>query len=297
MVSSFKSSLKGIDCSQIDNRYLTVCVSVDFGPRVLGLSYQGGENLLAVLPDAQLQAAGGLAYHLWGGHRLWVAPERPEITYLPDDQPPRIEEITNGLEVVQEVERSTGIQKSWRIRLVPERAEVVLDHRISNQGTGPIALAPWAVTMLPPGGVGLLPLPEDPQDEHGLWPNRQLVFWPYTDLESSHIKLNNQALLVTAEMRRGALKVGVPNPLGWIAYRHKKVLFVKKTRYLEGENYLDRGASHQIYCDPQVIELETLGPQTTLNPGQAVDHQELWQIYPQGSFPQQIQKRFVSLLR
>lgn len=285
---------QGIECWKMKNQYLSLWLSKNFGPRVLGLSYCGQENLLAFLPDAKLPIPGGGEYSLRGGHRLWVAPERPETTYIPDDQPPQVEEVEDGLTFIQQVDQPTGIQKSWTIKLAAEDSQVVLDHRLVNQGEEAVEVAPWAVTMLRPGGIGLLPLEEGTVDEHGLWPNRELIFWPYTDLESQHLQLSNQGIFVMADMEEEALKVGAPTPCGWIAYRQDKLLFVKQTSYLEGENYLDRGASHQIYCNPNVIELETLGPVTILAPGQAVDHREIWHVYPEGQWPGDILRIFES---
>ena len=282
----------GIKCWKMSNQLLTLWLSADFGPRVLGLSYEGGENILAVLPDAKLQAARGEEYSLRGGHRLWYGPERPETTYIPDDQAPQVREIEGGLEFIQEVDQPTGIQKSWQIKLDPDAARVEIDHKLKNCGTAPFELAPWAVTMLRPGGIGLLPLQLEEDDDLGLWPNRELVFWPYTDIGSKHLDMHNRGVFVAADMPEGALKIGAPNPLGYLAYRQNEMLFVKETHYQQGKNYLDRGASHQIYCSPTVIELETLGPLTALGPGEIVNHVEVWQVYSKGSWPENIKEIF-----
>lgn len=292
MITYSEKSSQGIVCYQIQNQDLRLDLSKDFGPRVMGLSYQGSENMLACLPDAKLAVRGGKAYSLRGGHRLWYAPEKPETTYITDDRPPQVKEIKNGLELIQNVDQPTGIQKSWEVRLDVEAAEVVIDHRLTNCGEKNYALAPWAVTMLRTGGVGLLPLQEERDDEHGLWPNRQLVLWPYTDVESRYLRIANQGVFLLASMPDGALKIGTANPRGWIAYRQDDLLFVKETRYLKEKNYLDRGASHQIFCNPDVIELETLGPLTDLAPGEAVGHQEIWRVYPEGSWPEEIYRIF-----
>ena len=89
-------------------------------------------------------------------------------------------------------------------------------------------------------------------------------------------------------MTEGVLKVGSPNPSNWMAYAVGGVLFVKRTVYQKGATYLDRGASSQIYCNPDLIELETLGPVVNLKPGDSVGHQEIWQIYQEGHWPPEI---------
>lgn len=41
------------------------------------------ENILGEFPDVDWQM-GGETYPLLGGHRLWAAPEQPEVSYGPD---------------------------------------------------------------------------------------------------------------------------------------------------------------------------------------------------------------------
>ncbi len=283
------SKLDGVKCWEIRNQLVSVWLSADFGPRVLGLSYEGSENLLAHLPEAKIEGFGRETYWLRGGHRLWYGPERPETTYIPDDRPPQVKEIHGGLEFIQQIDQPSGIQKSWQIRLAPEAPRVEIDHCLTNCGDKAYELAPWAITMLPPGGIGLLPFQEEEVDEHGLWPNRQLVFWPYTDVCSSHLKITNQGVFVTADLKEGALKIGAPNPLGWIAYRHNHLVFIKQSLYQKGAKYLDQGASHQIYCNPDMIELESLGTLVQLSPGESSDHKEIWSVYPEGACPEEVQ--------
>lgn len=292
MVYYQKINLDGSNCWRMETEQISVWLSADFGPRVLGLSVPGEENLLASTPEARIPTGDGREYSLRGGHRLWYAPERPETSYIPDDFPPRVREVEGGLEFIQEVDLPTGIQKSWQIKIIPGTAKVEIDHSLTNVGEEAFSLAAWAVTMLRPGGVGLLPFQVEQDDEHGLWPNRQLLVWPYTDIRSEHLQIFNQGLLVSAGMRAGALKVGAPNPLGFLAYRHGEQLFIKESHYRKGELYPDRGASHQIYCNPSVIELETLGPLIKLGPGEAVRHQEIWQVYLKGRWPEQIKAFF-----
>jgi len=56
--------------------------------------------------------------------------------------------------------------------------------------------------------------------------------------------------------------------------------------------YLDRGASSQIYCSGDFIELETLGPVVKLAPGEFVEHQEIWQVFPEDDWPLEIKGIF-----
>ena len=86
-------------------------------------------------------------------------------------------------------------------------------------------------------------------------------------------------MFVEATMESGALKLGFPNPAGWIGYVLGDTLFVKHAVYQPDAPYFDRGSSSECYCNPRFLELETLGPRTTLGPGESVTHRETWAIY------------------
>jgi len=85
-------------------------------------------------------------------------------------------------------------------------------------------------------------------------------------------------------MREGALKIGFPNPAGWLAYAVDDTLFVKRAAYQPDADYFDRGSSSECYCNPRFLELETLGPRTVLAPGQSITHCEAWALYAVASF-------------
>ncbi|MCJ7735446.1 MAG: DUF4380 domain-containing protein [Anaerolineales bacterium] len=288
MIKASETEFEGLSCIQLENGLLSLWLTRDVGPRILGMSLAGEENLMAVLPDLKIEVQGADDYSLRGGHRLWVAPEKPETTYIADDQPVEILYLENGLQITQDVDLATGIRKSWQVILDDVHARVSINHILTNQGNETFELAPWAITQLRPGGTGIIPLQTELADKHGLLPNRQLVLWPYTRINSPYLEYNDQAVVVKAEMETGALKVGTANPRGWLAYILERTLFVKRAVYQAGADYLDRGASSQIYCNPSFIELETLGPVLSLAPGESVDHQEIWQIYSKENWPEEI---------
>jgi hypothetical protein len=233
-----------------------------------------------VLPDDTVECPGVGQFSFRGGHRLWYAPEDPRRTYLPDDDPLTVEEIEDGLRVTQPVEASTGIQKSVTVTLPGSDARVVVDHTLHNRGRSAVELAPWAITQLKPGGVAVLPQATAPADEYGVLPNRHIALWPYTQIGSPHITWGDRYLLVEAAMQDGALKIGFPNPVGWLAYAVDDTLFVKSVEYWPDATYFDGGSSSECYCNPRFLELETLGPRTKLAPGESVSHRETWAVRP-----------------
>jgi len=274
----------GYECIQIGNDTVSLWVAKSFGPRVIGLTLDGDHNLFAELPETRLECPGVGYYSLRGGHRLWCAPEYPPHTYLPDDEAVQIEETGNGLIITQPVDAHTGFQKSISITLPDQTAKVVLDHTIRNRANEALELAPWAVTMLKPGGVAILPQPVREVDKYGVLPNRSITLWPYTPVNSPHIMWGDRYIFIRADLKENKLKIGFPNPAGWLGYYLNGTLFVKYASYDKEESYYDQQSSSECYCDAGVMELETFGPRTTLGPGESVTHRELWKIFPCVSF-------------
>jgi hypothetical protein len=269
-----------LTCVRLKNSALELLVTQSVGPRIIRLSLMDSENILAELPDLAIDCPGASEkMNFWGGHRLWHAPQVPSRTHLPDNHPVKIEELADGLEVVQQTELQTGIQKSMQITLPDDTATVVVDHTLTNEGLWPIETAPWAITQLKPGGVAILPQHTQNVDADGVWPNRSLAFWPFTDINSPHIHWGNRFIFVEATMRTGMMKFGFPNPAGWLAYYRDQTLFVKQAPYHAQASYFDMGSSSHFFCQPEFLELETLGPRSTLAPGESATHRETWSLY------------------
>ena len=283
MVEIVKTEYEGHEALRLSNGKISLWVTISVGPRVLGLSAFGGENLFVILPDLKLDYPGEGELSLYGGHRLWYAPEKKETTYIPDSRPVEWREVSGGIEVIQPLDEPTGIRKSMRIVLNEEGARASITHSLKNLGKSAFELAPWAITQMKAGGIGVIPQKTGNQDADGLLPNRNIVLWPYTPISSDFLSIKDEAIIAKAAMTEGALKVGSPNPAGWIGYLLGDQFFVKCVDFQEDQVYLDRGASSQIYCCPEFIELETLGPVVNLQPDQEVRHTEMWEVYPKSA--------------
>lgn len=279
MISFEETSFLNLPCLQVRNAAISLLVTQSVGPRILALQAEDGPNLFAELPHFTIPCPDAGNLTLWGGHRLWHAPEVSRRTYLPDDQPVSIETTPDSVRMVQSIEIATGLQKSLVMRLLDDSATVIIDHTITNHGMWPVTCAPWAITQMRTGGTAILPQPQTPSDPSGLQANRTLALWPYTDINSAHIAWGNDLIRVIATMTAGALKIGFPNPRGWIAYHRENTLFVKQAVFDAQASYPDQNSSSQCYCNDEFLELETLGPETTIAPGDTITHREVWNVY------------------
>ncbi|MDO9088098.1 MAG: hypothetical protein Q7U53_17965 [Anaerolineaceae bacterium] len=259
----------------IENKQLQLTISRSIGPRILGLNFHGKPNLLAELPDFTTELPDGNSYHFYGGHRLWVAPENIPLTYELDDQPVEIIPDKDTILILKEIELQSGVEKSIRVKLDPDKPVVTLEHVLKNCGNEPLIGAPWAITQFKTGGIAILP---QSKKDTGLLPNRSLVLWPYSDMTTPKVHWGNDYILLDASVE-APFKFGFPNPRGWLAYWLDGNLFVKRAMYDPTVLYYDQDSSTECYCNARFIELETLGPITTIACGESVSHIETWELY------------------
>lgn len=249
------------------------------GPRIVSLEVAGSPNILADVPDFTIPCPDNAPYQIWGGHRLWYAPETPDVTYLPDDQPVAISEIDNTL-TIRGVPNSVMMQKTLHITVEDDHT-IQINHVLTNHSKNAVTCAPWAITQLKTGGVAILPQARDAVDPAGLQANRSLALWQYTDIQHPNLMLGNRWITVRAAYGHGeAMKLGWANRVGWLAYHWQGQLFVKAAEFDPDAWYYDSNSSSECYCNDRFLELETLAPRIMLEPHASTTHRETWQVRP-----------------
>lgn len=252
-----------------------LAATTEFGPRVTGLWAGDTGNLLAVLDsDVRIRNPEVGDYRFHGGHRLWVAPESPEITHVPDDITCRVTSQQHVLRITADKDRA-GFAKTIEIK--PENDHLVVDHVLGWAGSEPIDAAPWAITQLPPGGTAILPLGRDNAEAHQYNADRTVVLWPYTHLDDPRIEWRGRAILIHAASGP-QLKIGAGPEARKLGYLHQGKLFVKWFHSSSATSHADRGATAQVFVNQDFCELETLGPLETLDPRSTLTHREFWEV-------------------
>jgi hypothetical protein len=265
------------NCYRLVRDNLELIVTGEVGPRIIRLGFVGQENEFAEFPE-DLGRTGGAEWRLYGGHRFWHSPEDKLRTYYPDNEPVAVTEEDGAVQVVQPCETTTGIQKELAITL-EGRGQVSVRHALYNQGLWSVELAPWALSVMAPGGIGIVPQPTAAHPD-GLLPNRSLVLWPYTNMSDlRHLWGSKLILLRQDPQGQAPTKLGLSASDGWAAHLRGDHLFLKLFAYVDGATYPDHGCSVEIYTNSQMLELETLGPLQRLDPGGAVEHCEHWFLF------------------
>ncbi len=265
------------DCYRVSNGLVEFVATSQVGPRIIGLSFQGGRNLLHVYPETAGKV-GGETWNIFGGHRLWHSPEEKVRTYETDNRPVEVEEISNGLFLGQQVEPLSGIRKMIEISMPPSRTQVHVVHRLKNQGVWPVEMAAWALSVMEQGGFAIVPLPTRFHPDY-LLPNRSLTLWPYTDLRDDRLLLGKDFVLLRQLEGRDPCKIGALSNEDWTAYYLKPYLFVKRFSFVSKGRYPDFDSSVEAYTNTDMLELETLSPLQVVTPGSELVHEERWDLY------------------
>ncbi len=268
------------NCYRLANDVMELIVTTDVGPRVIRCGFLGGDNEFKEYPD-QLGRTGGGDWRIYGGHRLWHAPEHKEHTYFPDNSPVKLERGDDAIGLVQAPETTTGIQKEIELRLASDAAHATVIHRLRNTTSSPITLAPWALSVMAPGGTAIVPLPPRGSHPADLPPGNSLILWKYTDMSDLRWTWGRQYVLLRQDATRGVKpqKIGAAVPDGWMAYARASNLFLKTFRHESDAVYPDMGCSVEAFTSNEMLELETLGPITELAPGAMVEHVEDWWLF------------------
>lgn len=265
------------ECYILENGQMEVVVTTGIGPRVIRLGRPGGPNAFVEYPE-QLEETDD-KWYFYGGHRLWHSPEDVVRTYQPDNKKAiKVEVTRDTLEVWQAVEEKTGIQKALHLQIDPDKPRCVVRHRLTNRGLWPIETAAWAISPMDSGGLAVAPLRGHGKAADKL-PNGKIILWPYTTMDDPRLNWGRELVSVSQNQEMGDCKIGLCNGRGWIAYLNQEELFLIRFSHVNGATYPDLGCETEIFTKAVFTEIETLGPLTRLEPGESLEHTEVWYYF------------------
>jgi hypothetical protein len=269
------------DLVRLSNADVELDVAAGYGPRIVRYARRGGPSVLGTIAPAALEKATpfGEPWRLYGGHRLWHAPEHATRTYWPDNAPVGVRRVGDATRFEQEVEGNTHLRKSIDVTLAEAGTDVTVVHRIANEGAFDVELALWALTVMAPGGRALVPHAPFVPFPADLGPARRLVLWSYTRLDDPRFRFGARLLVVAQDATRAApQKIGAHVEPGRAAYVLGRALFLKRWA-ASGGPHSDLGCNLEIFVDGAMLELETLSPLVRIPPGAHAAHVERWSLH------------------
>jgi hypothetical protein len=260
------------DCYRIIVGDSELVITAEFGPRILSLSVDSTENILFV--DTE-HALGSGDWRLYGGHRLWIAPETID-TYAPDNDACEVEE-GEGYLAVSSIDTRLGLKKTMTV--VDDDGLIRIDHTVVNQSDTLVTGAVWALTCVNNIGTAFFPW-----GTPGSWDLKKVVYWRRwmdhgSDIDDGQFKPTDDLFLVTPAGREG--KVGSACREGFIGVTASGFTFIKTFQRLPVDTYPDDNCAAECYTGAHFTELETLSPLVTFYPKEPVTHSEHWLVSSQ----------------
>lgn len=254
---------------------MEIGVALDFGIRIVHLALKGMENLYYVQPNDLSDNFTKGDWRVYGGHRLWMAPESLD-SYCPDNNPVEYTLEDQSVLITQQPDPALKIRKSIRITCL-EDGGVALDHTIENLSQETIVGASWGVNTLDGGGTATINFSCGVKG--GFNPKRTVSLWSDTNLHDARIKFGRDSLTATH-------MADVPEyfKIGLYVQPGEAVLYNKGQKMTIGfdvapmADCIDGGCNFELYLCTKFMELETLGVQTEMAPGQTASHRETWHL-------------------
>ncbi len=252
----------------------SVVIATGFGPRIVDVLKGNSPSVFARLdPAVSIPRRGGRPYIFHGGHRLWAAPEEPSVSYAPDGHECQIV-ASDGAVTIKAPRDSAGLVKTLEIRRRNELLQIA--HYLKNTNESPLRLAGWGISQFRLGGWAMLPS-GGRKHSSGLQADRTISVWPYTELSDPRISWARSGVEIKASAGP-RLKLGAgPDPRR-LGYLIDGFLFTKTIESAGDMSYVDKGAVGQVFVDDSFCELESVGPLTTVLPGESITTTEAWDI-------------------
>ena len=273
---------------RIANGLVEARVVTDIGPRIMDFRPSGGGNVL-YLRESEAGKHGETEWVQRGGWRLWVAPERRESTYALDNAACRAEVIDQStLRVTGPLQPAAGIQKEIDVSLLPGERRLRITSRIKNVSDHALTYAAWSLPVLRRGGRAFVPM--DVGSPSAFDATRRLFLWSYAKVRDPRYHFGDRLIEIDhshvqpapagqAGRHDDESKIGVDSAQGWAAYLVDGTLFLKRFPHDANGQYPDGGATVEVYSSHEFLELENLGPLTTIAPGEALALSEDWWLF------------------
>ncbi len=271
------------DCIRLENDETRVTLGHQCGGLVLDYSWRG-ENLMALDPNQAgwMYSPGGPEIDPCGG-RCDIGPEKaiaPHPTLWLGAWSPEVD-ASGVARLTSQVDPATGARLVREFELDPVGSRLRCTQTMVNESGRDQAWHHWSRTLSPGGGIVVVPLTEPRRFPSG-----------YVMYGSDYVSANFAPADPNVRIRDGFLeifdtpespKLCIDSYAGWFAYlTTTDRLFVKRFPVYPGRMYNDIVAETVSiwYFEDRLCELEPIGPEERLAPGESASFTEGWWILP-----------------
>jgi hypothetical protein len=256
---------------------ITLVVVTSVGPRIAWFGRTGGENFL-YWDDADVHRQG--AWRMYGGHRLWITrplADESDETFAPDNEPCRIERTPDGVRVSAS---ALGSPIEKRLSISERDGCWTLEHSLHNTGELLWSGGAWALTCTRPLPDTCYRIPLGGMSK--AWDVATIVIpmrWAShtSRLDDAQFTFSADALEIRPQNDEAKRMVLAPH--GIIEMRDRRGVFRKTSPFdIDARYPLETNLAIYLAPNASMVEMESMSPQRTIRPGDALVHLESWTL-------------------
>ena len=259
-------------CLFADNEIIEVGIPLDFGLRVGHFSFVGESNVFFEQPKDMTNFTTEAGWRIRGGHRLWLAPEKPS-TYCPDNDP--IEYSINGESIILTQKEDPWLHIVKSFTLCFDGAKLHVSHKIVNLGNDSLECSLWAISVMAAGGTEYI---DFERRDGGMDHWHRISTWDYTSLGDPRATYTRDEIKIQHMPIDERYKIGVGHPYGPVRYENGNVIFKKHFTVEKDKLYPDANVSYETYFSKYMVEMESLSPLFTIVQNEEAEHTEVWEL-------------------
>jgi hypothetical protein len=272
-----KTTFDGKQAIEITGKKIKMIVVTSCGPRIAWWGWAKGENLL--FWDTKDRQRG--EWKLMGGHRIWITrplADESEDTYRHDNKPCKVESKGGVVTITAGTDPVLNVQKSLRIEFLNDNTMQV-DNAVTNVGTMLASGGVWALTCTLPvkGRAYGVPLGDGSE-----WDGFRVTMFrkwgghasPLNDPQTS---FTPDCMVIKPQGIETKRMIEAPHGIIAMDAPDQKTTFIKKTGFVRGAQYpMSSNIAFYVGPDNFMVEMETMGPESTMKPGEAIRNVEQW---------------------
>jgi len=272
---------EGLEAIELKTSALRLVAVIELGPRIAHLSGANGENILLWDTEEEYTRED---WHLRGGHRVWVSRpqgDEAEETYLPDNKPCTYELCDDGFKVLGAIDPSLNIQRGFRVKVVDD-THLEVENLLINHSEMLYSGGIWALTCsLPKENTRYIV----PVGDGSSWDNFQYtIFRTWAGhgqggINDPQFDFTENTFVATPQGKENKRMLQAHKGIIAMVDPDRSQVFAKRTSF-DSEAQYPLNSNIAIYIGPDnfMVEMETMGQERTLKPGQTVSNTEEWTL-------------------
>lgn len=268
---------KGHRAIELDLHHTRMVITVDTGPRIAYFGRPGGPNLL--FWDTKGRGRG--AWKLRGGHRVWVTrpgADESEEAYAPDNRPCTVRQTDHSVTVYGAEDPVHHTCRGITVSPGPNN-QILVDSFVQNRSDMLWSGGVWASTCTAFFDDVVYAIPLGSNNSWDTFPVIYFRRWAghTSRVNDPQLHWHQNVLLIRPQGIESKRMLCAPAGIVAMCSKEHDFAFLKKAVYYPSRTY-PMGCNVAYYIGPGsfMVELETLGWQTTVKPGQTLVHREVW---------------------